>query len=111
MRTTCPVSCRGAERRPIFQKECKDAHVRCPIWADLGECDENAEMRKYCASSCDTCRTVEAVDEKEELCTDGNANCKFWADAGECTTNPKVSTVQYFRCVIVCLSHSKRFFA
>jgi hypothetical protein len=95
MKLYCPISCRGAERRPIFQKECKDAHVRCPVWADLGECDDNAQMRKYCAYSCETCQTVEAVEavEVEELCMDENANCKFWADAGECTSNPKVSQV------------------
>jgi hypothetical protein len=98
MKNYCPISCRGAEKRPIFQKECKDAHARCSIWADLGECDDNAEMRKYCASSCDTCHhTVEKAgtgkEEEEWLCTDDHANCKFWADKGECTINAVVSQV------------------
>jgi hypothetical protein len=95
MKKECPVSCSSAERLPIFQKDCKDAHARCPVWADLGECEVNAAMKKICPYSCEICTSEEEeeVEEVEELCTDEHANCKFWADQGECTNNPKVSQV------------------
>jgi hypothetical protein len=108
MRKHCPVSCRSEEQRPT-NWSCKDAHPRCSVWADLGECAENSDMRKYCAKSCDTCTNRHNDD---DLCVDTHENCRFWADKGECINNPVVSTNTcdgYFgRCSINCMFSRKR---
>lgn len=91
----CPVSC--AEDSLTLtsirsQADCEDAHPRCPVWAKLGdECDNNADMRKYCAKSCATCPM--AVSDGESLCRDTNENCRFWADSGECS-NVSISFIE-----------------
>ena len=87
MKKYCPVSCASETLKPM-QKECGDVHPRCPVWAKLGECDDNSDMQKYCAKSCDSCHLASSAD---GLCTDNHENCKFWADSGECKNNPNVS--------------------
>lgn len=71
-----------------FDGRCKDAHKRCSVWADLGECRVNMEMRKYCPKSCDSCSDSQ-VSELDFLCVDEDKRCGAWADAGECTNNPR----------------------
>lgn len=95
MEKHCPVSCATILDSTMTtvahsdpgQEDCKDMHPRCHVWAELGECDNNAEMQKYCASSCDTC--VMAAED-DNLCKDQHENCRFWADSGECANNPNV---------------------
>jgi prolyl 4-hydroxylase len=90
MKTHCPGSCDGIQvelKEAAVQAKkgnCVDRHEHCPQWADLGECDENAEMLKYCSVSCGVC----IPDPAEEACKDSHSNCKFWADREECTKNP-----------------------
>jgi len=37
-------------------KGCTDTHHSCPLWAELGECEQNAHfMFKTCAFSCKSC--------------------------------------------------------
>jgi len=90
MLRNCPASC--AEEILIdtaaTAKDCKDVIPKCAVWAELGECDNNEEMRSYCAKSCNTCGEAVEVD---SLCKDEHENCRFWADAGECKNNPTVS--------------------
>jgi hypothetical protein len=89
MAKQCPVSCKDVPKTSL-QKECKDVHVRCSIWAGLGECNGNAAMTSYCAKSCDTCLLATEIDD-DPLCFNDHENCRFWADSGECATNPGVS--------------------
>ena len=76
--------------RQSTRKDCKDAHPRCHVWAELGECDETRDMKKYCAKSCNSCLTAANVE--DVFCTDGHENCANWADLGECENNPGVSS-------------------
>jgi hypothetical protein len=96
MEKQCPVSCKDAPKTSL-QKECKDVHARCSIWAGLGECSGNAAMTSYCAKSCDTCLLASDFDDDDPLCLNDHENCRFWADSGECTTNPGVSKRKEFR--------------
>jgi ShK domain-like len=76
MNKYCPVSCRGVDSRMMnLVENCNDYHNRCKIWAELGECAENADMRINCAKSCDLC-----LD--SNLCVDYDENCALWADSG-----------------------------
>jgi ShK domain-like len=106
----CPVSCRDAAKEEPrkttattkpnsannnkssqLEHECKDVHTRCPVWAELGECADNSDMRKYCAKSCNTCDEQAkelAPEQEDELCVDTHQECNFWASKGECTNNP-----------------------
>lgn len=37
-------------------KACGDNHVKCGLWAQLGECDKNANfMGEQCKKSCNKC--------------------------------------------------------
>lgn len=88
----CPVACQSEtlalKRDPGPGEECKDIHPRCPIWKDLGECQENPrDMRRYCRLSCGHCGGPSEVDESN-LCADDDAQCPFWASKGECVANP-----------------------
>ena len=89
----CPASCENV--RATVQKEstadlqngtCRDRHDDCHAWATLGECDTNADMKKYCAVSCGICE--KEPDDDAPPCVDGNESCEFWAGAGECVNNP-----------------------
>jgi len=73
------------EEGNVVQEDCEDAHFRCPVWAELGECDHNNEMLAYCAKSCGTCQMAAELD---GLCRDKHESCGFWASTGECSTNP-----------------------
>ena len=61
-----------------------DAHERCRVWKDEGECIRNQNyMSKYCPVSCVgvdvTSQTVE--------CKDIHPRCAVWAQLGECKVN------------------------
>lgn len=93
----CPGSCAGVEEelKEAVTKAttCEDHHAHCPEWADLGECDANAEMLRYCAKSCNVCvADAEPETEEEDPCQDLHANCKFWSDHDECSKNPNYMT-------------------
>lgn len=70
----CPASCAADddEQQQLLvgnnnnnKGECKDAHERCQVWADLGECNENAvEMEKWCPKACG-------------VCGDDDENCRY----------------------------------
>lgn len=88
----CPVACNAEtlklQKDPGPAEECKDVHPRCPIWKDLGECEENPrDMRRYCRLSCNHCGGASDVDDSN-LCADDDAQCPFWASKGECIANP-----------------------
>jgi prolyl 4-hydroxylase len=88
----CPVSCKLKHAKANTAVACVDAHPRCKVWADLGECAVNRNMKKYCTKSCDWCDESApgiALEEEEDLdCIDDHTNCEFWAEKGECTANP-----------------------
>lgn len=96
MEKYCPVSCADPTTFNSNDTDCEDLHLKCPVWAELGECDNNAEMVKHCAKSCNTCHLAE---NDKSLCNDKNESCQRWADIGECQKNPQVShigTVDWF---------------
>ena len=77
----CPVSCKGVVKKVLesnpTDKNCNDLHPRCPIWKDLGECQENPQdMNRFCRLSCGKCEDEAAPE--EFLCTDRNETCAFW---------------------------------
>ena len=87
----CPIACKNEPR--LLEKSgtgagCKDLHPRCPIWKDLGECQENPrDMKRYCRLSCGVCGEKSDVDEAN-LCSDTDEQCAYWASKGECKANP-----------------------
>ena len=84
MDITCPVSCKGKIPVNVDPSKCTDYHERCAMWADvdLGNCDSNPDMRKYCRKSCKFCG-----DEAEAKCVDIDERCTFWSETGECEKN------------------------
>ena len=106
MKEVCPVSCNEGgmkiKRKKGSAAICEDYHLRCPAWASLGECEDNADMRYYCPKSCGTCvqdptqhRNLQQQknrdgDDKDNLCVDKHEQCEFWASVDECTKNPNV---------------------
>ena len=66
------------------EEPCVDHEEQCLLWADNGECTDNADyMGRVCRKSCYLCD-----DETEAECTDlGGEDCTTWAKAGECLTN------------------------
>ena len=95
----CPASCTNVIN-PDRKAECQDYHARCPVWASVGECEENSvNMRKYCPKSCGGC-TLENDGENHDLgCVDGDDRCSFWASKGECEVNP---TYMHANCAKSC---------
>jgi ShK domain-like len=53
MEKFCPVSCR--QKGNPGTPGCHDVHARCNVWAQLGECEINQAMKRYCPKSCDNC--------------------------------------------------------
>jgi prolyl 4-hydroxylase len=110
MNKHCPISCSLPAEAYFIQPTseagdggdddddaCKDLHPNCHIWAELGECKDNAAaMNRYCPASCHKCDgddedEVDGGDIEEsddEDCKDANENCSFWASKGECENNP-----------------------
>jgi hypothetical protein len=98
MALQCPVACRDIDRSDQ-RKQCTDVHPKCSDWAKEGECDDEKDVKHFCAKSCDHClvyrKLVEdessSVDSSSSSCVDSNDTCNFWAEAGECQSNPTVS--------------------
>ena len=101
MKEHCPGSCTSssagiaqhqASRRQEQQDEsesCEDQIDRCPVWAEVGECDANPDdMQKYCPRSCGLC-DEDDDDEQVSSCVDQHDKCPTWAERGECTKNPR----------------------
>jgi prolyl 4-hydroxylase len=106
----CPISCNlPAEAyfiKPTSEvgdedeadRTCKDWHPNCHIWAELGECKDNAAaMIRFCPESCHKCidddddeesDIEEEGDDNDEDCKDSHEQCSFWASKGECENNP-----------------------
>ena len=92
----CPGSCEDVRATEIKEStkdisngNCQDRHDDCAAWAQLGECDTNSDMSKYCAVSCGICEAEPASGANDDpTCIDGHENCGFWAGAGECQANP-----------------------
>lgn len=88
----CPASCSDEDYPTKTDKACKDHHLRCPVWADLGECAENpTNMKRYCPLSCGICKDPNRDtndDGDDHLCVDSDAQCEFWVSRGECSANP-----------------------
>jgi hypothetical protein len=60
MNKYCPASCAhpmtlSDDNNSQVPLECKDYLERCPVFANLGECKVNPEMRKWCPHSCGRC--------------------------------------------------------
>ena len=70
------------------EEGCHDVLERCPVWAELGECEANASyMNQYCAFTCGTC-VDENGEQDDPNCADKEERCSFWAEQGECDNNP-----------------------
>jgi len=51
-----PADVEARRLRLAAEKNCKDWHNNCPLWAFDGECEANASwMRVQCPRSCHTC--------------------------------------------------------
>jgi prolyl 4-hydroxylase len=99
MATHCPGSCENVRATEIKESTddlsngtCRDRHDDCSVWATLGECDSNPDMKRYCAVSCGICELEPATSDDgigtDLTCIDENESCGFWAGAGECDANP-----------------------
>ena len=85
----CPVACGECN------KQCKDFHLHCPTWAQLGQCDSNPEyMNIYCPMTCKKCSGG-------KTCADQHEHCVAWAGSGHCT-NDKYKAYMKMRCPKVC---------
>jgi hypothetical protein len=115
MSTHCPGSCenvRATEMKEsnddISNGTCRDRHDDCSVWASLGECDSNSDMKRYCAVACGICEiepaTNEDGDETDPTCTNEHENCEFWAGAGECDANPNYMKQSCKKACKVCSS-------
>lgn len=72
-----PRHARRGLRGDYGSKDCKDQHVNCKAWADIGECKKNPIwMEVKCKRSCDVCG-----------CSDNNLKCTDWLKDGECKKN------------------------
>ena len=110
MNRHCPVSCRSMDSAPT--PECRDVHPRCNVWAQLGECKVNKEMKRYCPRSCGTCTSgdparkllddnshdqeipgIDSAVDDDFLCVDNHEKCSKWA-----VRNMQIS---WFRCLIL----------
>ena len=94
----CPGSCdnwiendvRISSRDDTSEGTCLDRHADCALWAVLGECESNFDVKEHCAVSCGTCPTEpnSDVDNSNETCVDDSESCEYWASVGECDSNP-----------------------
>jgi ShK domain-like len=110
----CPASCEGEKKEIDYNdivtdgnSSCVDKHKFCSIWASKGECEENEiNMKKFCAKSCNACdgtlnvdevrdltKVAEEDDDTDSYCINKHESCAVWAKAGECETNPNYMLV------------------
>jgi hypothetical protein len=62
-----------------------DAHERCGVWREEGECIRNLEyMTKHCPVSCGR----PGAPHPKKVCKDSHPRCGEWAESGECRENP-----------------------
>lgn len=89
-------------------EECHDKLERCPVFAELGECEANAAyMNEYCAYSCDKCGDDEE-EEDDPSCIDKEELCGFWAERGECDKNPNYMLKDCAKSCGTCVAKKKK---
>ncbi|KAI8485971.1 hypothetical protein Bbelb_362920 [Branchiostoma belcheri] len=73
-----------------YASACKDEHLSCPHWANIGECDVNPNyMLVNCRLSCGICEQIS----ERSTCQDNHGSCSYWASTGECQINPNYMLV------------------
>merc|ERR1719491_2674454 len=65
----CEVGSEGtaACKSNALKSNCSDDHIKCPVWASTGECDNNPNyMRTSCRKSCNNCPAIKTEDDEND---------------------------------------------